>query len=110
MTEQILYDALLSTGLPVAYSQFDADDYENESPEPPYIVYLFNRSDDIKADNHNYKEISAYQVELYTTKKDVAIENLVQNKFKELRIPYEKSELRLDTEGLYQVTYEVQII
>jgi hypothetical protein len=49
-------------------------------------------------------------VELYTIKKDLQSETLVQNKLKELELPYSKIETYLDTEKLYQVIYEIRLI
>lgn len=104
MTQAELYQALKSLGIPVSYGEF------NVAPPPPFITYLFAYSSDMNADNHNYLEISNYQIELYTTKKDLAREKLVQDKLKELRIPYSKTESWLESEKLRQVIYEIQLI
>ncbi|MNW67893.1 hypothetical protein D3C74_465610 [compost metagenome] len=49
-------------------------------------------------------------MELYTTKKDLATEKKVQDKLKELGLPYSKLESWLDDEKLYQILYEIQLI
>lgn len=104
MTQAELYAALKTLGMPVAYGEFT-------SPQiPPFITYQFAYSNDMMADNQNYLEAGFYQIELYTAEKDLAIEKLVENKFKELRLPYSKIETWLDEENLRQVIYEVQII
>lgn len=109
MTQAELYQTLKSIGFPVAYHHFESTD-QNPVPAPPYIVYLFSYSSDFMADNTNYAEISNFQVELYTTKKDLQSEALVQNKLKALELPYSKIENYLDTEKLYQVIYEVRLM
>lgn len=109
MTQAELYQALGSIGLPVVYSHFDTDN-NNPPPSPPYLIYLFSYNNDFMADNINYKSIDNFQVELYTNKKDLASEKLVEDKFKELEMPYSKIETWIDSEKLYQVVYLIQLI
>jgi hypothetical protein len=104
MTQAELLQALKSIGYPVTYGSF-------KSPVvPPFITYQFAYSSDMIADNHNYVDIGNFQVELYTDKKDLAAEKKVQDKLKELGLPYRKFETFLDTENLYQILYEIQIL
>ena len=104
MTQAELYQALESIGYPVAYGSFSSH------VTPPFIVYKFAYSNDIMADNVNYVAIDDFQVELYTTKKDLVAEQKVQDKLKELGLPYRKFETYLDEEKMYQILYEVQLI
>jgi hypothetical protein len=104
MTQAELIQALKSLGMPVAYSEFT-------SPQtPPFICCQHVYSRDIMADNQNYVEVGFYQIELYTSKKDPAVEKLVQDKLKELKLPYSKIETWLDDDKVFQVIYEVQLI
>ncbi|MEI7027155.1 hypothetical protein [Paenibacillus sp. y28] len=105
MTQVDLYAALKTIGLPVAYGEFNSP-----APAPPFITYQFAYSGDLMADNHNYLDISNYQVELYTTKKDPAAEKLLQDKLKELRLPYSKTGTYLESEKLWQIIFEIQLI
>lgn len=109
MTPEELATALVSTGLPVAYGEF-INTEENPAPGPPFITYQFAFDSDLKADNQNYAEIGNYQVELYTDRKDPVREKLVQDKLKELRLPYEKTETWIESERLRQVVYDIQLI
>lgn len=109
MTIVELYNHLKDIGLPLAYSHF-SDTPDNPHPNPPYLVYLFSYSNDLIADNVNYKEISNFQIELYTNKKDLASEKAVEDKLKEIELPYSKLETWIDTEQVYQILYEVQLI
>lgn len=104
MTQAELYAALKTLGMPVAYGEFTSPQAQ------PFITYQFAYSGDMTADNQNYLEISNFQIELYTKNKDPATEKKVQDKLKELRLPYSKIETWLDSENLRQVIYEVQLI
>lgn len=104
MNQIELFTALKSLGMPVAYSSFSSEQ------KLPYLIYLFAYSSDMIADNHNYLDIGNFQVELYTAKKDVAAEKLVQDKLKELEMPYTKTETQIEEEKVFQIIYEVQLI
>ncbi len=104
MNLQELSDHLDFLGLPLAYHHFD------NPPPLPYIVYLFTDADDLKADNVNYVEISNIDIELYTDFKDLESEKLLEDKLKELELPYRKHEAYINAEKMYQVSYEIQII
>ncbi|MGR6765355.1 hypothetical protein ACU1JV_26665 [Paenibacillus sp. T2-29] len=109
MEQSELFVELKSLGMPATYSHFTVTE-KNPAPAPPFITFQFAYSSDMIADNKNYLEISNFQVELYTTKKDLASEKKVQDKLKELDLPYSKLESWLDDEKLYQILYEIQLI
>lgn len=79
-------------------------------PAYPYLVIAFAYSDDLYADNRNYKEIGVNQVELYTAKKDLQSEALVQAKLQELELTYSKIGTYLDNARMYQMIYEIRLI
>lgn len=99
-----LANHLNSIGLPIAYNHF------TEPPAPPYLVYLYSYSNDLIADNKNVMDVGIYQIELYTNKKDLASEKLVEDKLKEIELPYRKFEVWINEEKLYQIMYEVTLI
>ena len=101
MDEAALIALLKTTNLPVAYHHFTSP------PSPPYIVYLFSYSSNFGADNKVYQKDFNYQVELYTTKKDLASEALIEDLFNANDIYWEKTETYIEGEGLYQVLYEI---
>jgi len=109
MTLEGLYQSLKAIGYPVFYSHPTVNDH-NPPPTPPYLTYLFSYSNDIIADNVNYIDVSQMQIELYTKIKDPSVENNVQDKLKELELPYYKHETYLDSENLFQIIYEIQLI
>ena len=101
MDEVTLKGLLDTTGLPVAYHHFVSP------PQPPYIVYMFAYSSNFGADNKVYQKSPNYQVELYTTKKDLASEKLIEDVFDANDIYWDKTETYIESEGLYQVLYEI---
>ena len=109
VTQAELYQALKAIGYPVAYSHFVSTP-QSRAPAPPFITYRFIDSADVMADGRNYVEISDFAVELYTDTKDQVAEAAVQAKLKELGLPYVKSEAWIDSEKLFQVIYEIQLI
>ena len=103
MTQNELYNLLKSTGLPVAYHHFE------EPPSLPYIIYLFTYSSNFAADSKIYHKTNNYQVELYSNKKDLTSEKLIEDAFDNNDIYYDKSETYIESEEMYQVIYEIQI-
>lgn len=103
MTQKELYEQLKAIGFPVAYYSF------SEEQTAPYLVYLFSYSSDLVADNINYHEVSNFQIELYTYNKDLTSEKAVEDKLKEINLPYRKLETYIEDEKVYQITYLVTI-
>ena len=101
MDEATLFALLKMTKLPVAYHHFTSP------PSPPYVVYLFSYSSNFGAENKVYNALKNFQVELYTTKKDPASEKLIEDALNGADAYWEKTEMFIDTEGLYQVLYEI---
>jgi hypothetical protein len=95
---------LSEAGIPVARAAF-------LKPQPtPYIVYLFSHSNNFSADSKVYMKRDNYQVELYTDKKDIALEDKLEGIFDSHGLVYDKTETYLDSEKLTQVIYEIQLI
>ena len=70
---------------------------------------MFTYSSNFAADGKIYKRFDNYQVELYSDKKDLESEQLLENIFDENDIYYDKSETYIESEKMYQVIYEIQI-
>ena len=101
MDEVALFALLKTTGLPVAYHHFTSP------PSPPYIVYLFSYNSNFGADNKVYDAAKNFQVELYTKTKDLASEKLIEDALNGADVYWEKTEMYIESEGLYQVLYEI---
>jgi hypothetical protein len=104
MDAQDLFEGLELSGYPVAYRQFKS------AQAPPFICYMFMDGDDFKADNQNYLAVGNFNVELYTNNKDPAAETAVETQLQALGLVWSKSEAFIDTEDMYQVLYQVQLI
>lgn len=109
MTLAELNTILKATGYPVAYSHFTGTT-TNPIPDPPYITYLVAYSPNFIADNRTYKKIDAVQIELYTTKKDLAAEKKLEDLLDANDVPYNSDETFIESEGLFQKIYEVRLI
>ena len=88
-------------GLPFAYHHFA----EGESPEPPFICYLLPGSNNFSADGKVYYKINEVHIELYTDWKDLAVEQGVEAVLDEHGVFYNKSEIWIESEKLYEVLY-----
>lgn len=96
-----LKEFLEQTGFPVTYHHW------KKPPDLPYLVYLFTDSDNFGAEDRVYIKGDNYDVELYTDKKDTASEKIVEDLFDEYDIYYEKSEVYIESEEMYEVIYEI---
>ena len=105
MTVEQLAAMLQETGIPFAYDHFA----EGESPEPPFICYLLPGSDNFAADGQVYFKINEVRIELYTDKKDVSVEKQVEDALDDQGIFYNKSEVWISEERLYEVAYSFEV-
>ena len=104
MTYKEVADMIYAIGLPCAYRMFP----EGAAPPPPFICFYFDGADDFIADNSNYQRIRPLTIELYTDNKDYTVEETVEAALSGL--VYSRSETYIDTEKLYLVIYETEII
>jgi hypothetical protein len=108
MTLEEINTILKTTGFPVAYSHFVES--ENEPvPAPPFLVYLVAFSSNFMADNRVYKSIQTVQIELYTDKKDLEAEAILEAALNDNQLPYQTTETFIDSEQLFQKIYEVRL-
>lgn len=105
MTLAELVTILRATGYPLAYSHFKI-----EPPSIPFITYTTPNDDAFHADNINYVTITNADIELYTDKKDVQAEQTLESLFKEHEIPWTAYQSYIESEQLFQKTYEIGVI
>lgn len=91
--------------LPFAYDHFA----EGESPEPPFICYLILGSNNFAADGQVYVKINEFHIELYTNCKNPAIENSIEAVLDKYGLFYNKSEIWIASEKLYEVLYTFEM-
>ena len=106
MTYQEIISILSEIDLPYAYDHFA----EGESPEPPFMVFLFPRSNNFGADNKVYKKANVLHIELYTDAKAPDIESQVETVLDAHELYYDKTEVWIASERLYEVLYEMEVI
>ena len=95
--------ALMSTGLPCAYSHF-----RNKQQQPPYIVYIGSGQDTEEADDTHYWKENRYQVEYYFEEKNEANEEAIEAALLEHGFLYQKSEDNyIDDQGVFVIYYQV---
>lgn len=100
---------LESVNIPVTYSHWTATP-ETPVPPPPYICYLVDGNENFKADNKVYHKITDANIELYTIRKDQALEAILEQALDDHEIPYDSDEAFIDSEKLFQKIYEVRLI
>ena len=106
MTYKEVNTMLSSVGVPYAYNQFD-----NDTPqEPPFICFLYDHGDDLIADNTNYQLIRMLSVELYTDTKDFELEQTVEDVLNANGLVYSKQETYLESERMYMITFEADVV
>ena len=105
MTHQEVLEMMNEMKLPYAYHHF----VEGESPDPPFLVFLYPGSDNFAADGKVYFKVNRLNIELYTDLKDVELEETVEAVLDEHGIFYEKSEVWIESENLYEVLYQTEV-
>ena len=92
-------------GIPFANDHFA----EGESPNPPFICYLLPQSDNFSADGKVYLKVSSVNIELYTDSKDLAVEQTLEAVLDTHGIFYDKTEVWIESEKLYEVLYSFEM-
>ena len=106
MTTSEVAQMIGEVGVPYAYYQFT-----NDTAQPcPFICFYYADSDDMSADNTNYAKVRRLIIELYTDNKDFDMENAVETVINRPGLFYSKSEVYIDTERMYEVIYESEVI
>ena len=100
-----LISIIQEMNIPFAYDHFA----EGESPEPPFICYLIPGSDNFAADGRVYFKIDLVHIELYTDEKNLETENHVEAVLDEHGIFYDKTEVWIESERLYEVLYSFEL-
>lgn len=105
MTHQEVMTMLAEMNPPYAYDHF----VEGESPDPPFLVFLYPGSNHFAADGKVYFKVNRLNIELYTDKKDVELEETVEAVLDRHGIFYGKSEVWIESENLYEVLYQMEV-
>lgn len=91
--------------VPCAYYRFK----EGTGQEPPFICYFFDGSEDLYADNINYAKLERLYIELYTDRKDFALEAKLERILNGSGMTYTKEEDNIDSEHMHVTVYTTTI-
>ena len=99
MTHEEVKALVEEMGLPYAYDHFA----EGESPDPPFICFLYPKAENFGADNLVYHHFNRLDIEVYTDYKDPDMEANIEEVLTAHELYYEKSEVWIETEKMYEV-------
>ena len=105
MTHEDVMAMLEEMSLPVAYDHFA----EGESPDPPFVCFLYPQNVPIGADDTVYYQLHHLDIELYTDEKNPPLETRVEKLLTKHELFFHKSEVWIEEEKMYEVLYEVTI-
>lgn len=103
---QLLSDAVAaftSNGVPVAHVRF------HETPAPPYARVFLNDSQYNHSDNRAHRTFCEYDVILYTTDRDLALEASIEDALTAAQIIPHKSGGYLANEDLVTTTFQIEV-
>lgn len=104
MTLKEFGDILATSGLPVTYLAFPADD----CPEMPFITFQEVGSNNFSADGKVYQRVRSMQVDLFTRSKDESAEQALENALSDYF--WNKYQTIEDSEDCQRYTYEIEIL
>ena len=105
MTYEEINEMMAEMGLPYAYHHFA----EGESPQPPFLLFLSPGEETFSADNVAYYSFKQLDIELYTDKKNPAMEEEIEAVLTQHEIYFTKTESWIASEKMYEVLYEMTI-
>ena len=106
MTYKEISQMIAGANLPYAYYQFPED-----TPQaPPFICFFFSDTDDVFADDTNYQRVATLNIELDTNEKSFELEESLEEILANNNLTYYKEENYIDSEKLYQIAYEMEVI
>lgn len=105
MTHEEVMAVMEEIGLPYAYHHFA----EGESPDLPFAVFLYPGSNNFSADGKVYFKTDRLNIEIYTDIKNIELEQQTETVLDGHGIFYEKSEVWIESENLYEVLYQMEV-
>lgn len=106
MTGREVFQIVKAVGFPAAYHHFE----EGQEPDKPYLVYLYPGTNNFSADGIVYQGVNQLDIELYTDKKDLEAERRVEAVLNKHGFFYEKTEMYLESEKMFEVLYEMEVL
>lgn len=87
-----------------AYSSF------KEGTRNRFLIFYYDDSDDLYADNVNYQSIENLVIEFYSKNKEIKSEKTIQSILTENEIAYDKSSVYISGEGVNMTTYSMEVL
>ena len=104
MTKTEIKDMIALLQLPYAYHHFA----EGEAPALPYVIFRYPQSSNFSADSGVYLKADDLDIELYTEKRDIALELRVETLLDAYNLFYQKTETYIEDENMYEILYEME--
>lgn len=99
-----IYELLKTLNIPVAYDHFES----NKNVTIPFAVYREIDTDTFKADGITYYRPYNFEIEVITEKKDVVLQQQIEELLTTNNIPYDiGDEVWDDDEKIYHNYYEI---
>lgn len=105
MDQEEIERMLDQTEIPYSYHNFEV----KNAVAPPFICWLIPGTNNFSADNMVYQRIDELDIELYTDKKDMELEKKVEAVLDAHGIFWEKQEIYIESENMYEVLYEMEV-
>lgn len=93
-------------GIEYRYHHFETED----AIAPPFLIWILPESNNFMADGITYRGIQELDLELYTDNKNFVLEKTVENILNIHEIPWNKKEIYIESENMYEVLYEMEVI
>ncbi len=103
-------DLLSRTGLPYAFNSFPTQTANYKPPDPPFITYIVEGTDNFFADGKVYAVVYDIGIELYTSRYDPNTEAAVEKILDDEEIPWDKESEWIEKEKMYQITYDITVL
>lgn len=98
-------ELLEKTGIPFRYHHFETD----EAVNPPFICWMSPGSDNFSADGKVYHRADELDIELYTDERDFELEKKIEGILDENGIFWNKTELYIKSENMFETLYEMEV-
>lgn len=99
-----IYELLNELNIPVAYNHFNVE----QNVTPPFVVYRESSTETFKADGKVYYRPTSFEIELITEKKDIVLEQTIEELLTKNNIPYDiTDEVWDEDEKIYHNFYEI---
>lgn len=75
-----------------------------------FLIFYYQGSDDLYADDINYQKIEQLRIEFYSPKKDADSENIIENNINSHGLSYSKNEVWINDEKVFMTSYDTEVL